>query len=245
MQRLTASLALILSLLLSIRALAVFEAEMPLAQLVKDSHVIALVKVEKLNRERGTAILTVEKVVHGDEPLSRIPVRLIADKGSEGNPQDMLIRLDDGMSLVVFLSHLSPGEHQLFAYGHGSWFKLRGTGERDSVIGQFQQGEPYLRKTYHGDVEELVRLIAEKAELPPIDKQAKPSLGAILFGAAQPSPAVETTNEIELGPAWTTAAEPPKKTGDSTPGYLIGSLLALAAIGLVVMLTRSLPEVGK
>src|SRR5215213_2889820 len=90
-------LATVVCLLPGVRALAVVEAEMPLAQLVKDSQVIAVVRPEKINRERGTAVLKVERVIGGTETLSEIRLKLIAPPGGEGDPRDMLVRMDDDL----------------------------------------------------------------------------------------------------------------------------------------------------
>lgn len=246
MHRLNVALVLCSLAALSSRALAVVETEMPLAKLLQDSNLVAVVKVERLDRTREQAILSVERILKGDEPLTKIAVTLNGN-GGEGHPQAMLARIDNGTRLVVFISHLSPEEHQLFAYFNGSWFKLRGTGQGETIRGQFQQGEPYLRKTFHGDGDELVRRIedflAGTGKLPDLDPQAQPGLGPTLHDLpALASTATSSANEIELGPAWQADGTVASAPRDNTSGnYVVAGLLAIAIVGLVVMLTRSLP----
>ena len=246
MHRLNVALVLCSLAALSSRALAVVETEMPLAKLLQDSHLVAVVTVERLDRTQERAMLSVERILKGNEPLTKIAVTLHGN-GGEGHPQDMLARIDNGMRLVVFISHLSPEEHQLFAYSNGSWFKLRGTGKAETIRGQFQQGEPYLRKTFYGEGDELVQLIeayiAGTGKLPDLDPQAPPGLGPTLHDLpALPSTATSSVNEIKLGPAWQADGAIASSPRDDTSGnYVVAGLLAIAAVGLVVMLTRSSP----
>src|SRR5687768_12818589 len=129
MPRLLFAAVLCSALLAASRAWAVVEAEMPLAQLVRDSHVVALARLEQVDVEKAKGVLIVERVLRGEEQLPNIPLKLLAAEGGEGSPGDMLERVENGTKLVLFLSHIGPAEHQVFAYSNGSWFKLRGVDE--------------------------------------------------------------------------------------------------------------------
>jgi len=239
-------IVLALMLLAVPQARAVVEVEMPLAQLIKDSQIIAVVRLEQVDREKARGSLNMERTLQGGNLPASIPIKLIASEAGEGSLRDMLDRVSDGTSLVLFLSSLSAQEHQLFAYGNGSWFKLRGVGELDRLKLMFVQGEPYLRRTFHGDAAELIRLLsnhlADMSELPGLDKTAKPGLGPRLDEASPaPEPVVLSPDQIVLGPAWRTDGDV-KATSATMPGsYVVMTFLLAAAVGLSFMLTRSLP----
>src|SRR5690242_12057318 len=107
MTRLSLVSALVLLSWAATGALAVFEIEMPLTQLVKDSQVIAVVTLEKVDQEAGKGTLKLQRTLQGELPAA-IPIKLIATKegGSEGNPRGMLDRVQDGGRLVLFLASL-------------------------------------------------------------------------------------------------------------------------------------------
>jgi hypothetical protein len=246
MTRLSFALALGCVLVVGSKARAVVEAEMPLAQLVKDSQLIAVMTLEQVDHESGKGVLKLERMLQGDTLPSSIPIKLLAAAGGEGNPHDMLQRVEDGTRLVIFLSSLSPQEHQAFGYGNGSWFKLRGVGELSRLKTVFLQGEPYLRRTFHGEDADLVKLLedstAGSGTLPDLDEAAKPGLGPILQDApATPEVVAVAPGQIELGPAWQIDG-PAAATATKLPQYAVGFLLLVSALGLVFMLTRSLPE---
>lgn len=248
MPRLPFAMALGCLLLAGSRASAVVEAEMPLAQLVMDSQLIAVARLEQVDRESGKGTLRIERFVQGDSPAASIPIKLIASEGSggEGNPHDMLDRVQEGTTLVLFLSSLAPQEHQAFAYANGSWFKLRGVGELSQLKALFIQGEPYLRRTFHGDDAELVKLLddfaAGRGTLPGLDKSAKPELGPTLHDAPPPKVVASASNQIEIGPAWRTEGN---ELGSQLPStslnYVVAAVLLLSALGLAFLLTRSSP----
>lgn len=244
------SLALALALILSVapHARAVFEIEMPLAQLVKDSAVIAVVTLEQIDREAGKGTLKLERSLKGDPLPITIPIKLLASQqgGGEGSPRDMLDRVQDGVSLVLFLASLSEEEHQAFVYGNGSWFKLRGFGQRHQLKAVFVQGEPNLRKTFHGDDRELAELIeahlAGRKELPELDASVHPELGPRLDETTPlPVPVAVASDQIEIGPAWQ-LKDDAKTVSPTGPGnYVLAVILLAAGLGLVLMLTRSSP----
>ncbi len=235
MLRILACLSLAL-LSLTSPALAVFEVEMPLATLVAKSETIAVVQVEKFSREQERATLVVERLLKGSN-LERLPLLLRGD--GDGNPLDMLARIENGTQLVLFLAPISPTEEMIFAYTEGSWFKLRGVPAGGIVRSQFVQGEPYLLKSYAGKVDPLLELIVNKGELPPIDSAIKPGLGPTLFALAEPQPSDETTAEILLSPTWLGEQAAPKATASPWRDYTVAALLTLATATLAFLLTRS------
>src|SRR6476620_5437623 len=101
--RIPAIVAMAFSLAVPLRAWAVVEAEMPLAQLVKDSNVVALVTLTSVDLEKSKGTLHIERVLRGDEPQADMPVKLLAVSGGEGHPSDMLNRVEEGTKLVLFL----------------------------------------------------------------------------------------------------------------------------------------------
>lgn len=228
------------SLLLAVsRALAVVEAELPLRQLVEDSQVVAVAKLEQVDRETGKGVLSIEQVLHGDEPLTNLPVKLVRAGNGEGSPRDMLDRVDEGTVMLLFISRISPTEHQILAYTSGSWFMLRGVDQSMGLRAVlFAQGEPYLKRTFAGEVSELATLIRDHAagtgKLPEIDKSAKPGLGPKRDDSPPPAAvAASDFPQIELGPAW--------QPHSPTLNYAVGGLLVVAGLGLAFMLTRSSP----
>jgi hypothetical protein len=225
-------------LLLASRAWAVVEAEMPLAKLVEDSSVILLAKFDKVDREKGRGDLVVERKLRGEEQLATMPVKLLGAAGGEGNPTDMLDRVDTGTTLVLFIAHVSPTEDQLFAYSAGSWFKLRGTKGR-----QFVQAEPYLRQTFHGETADLVKLLddftAGTGKLPELDKKVKAGLGPKLHESTTPLQATPVAaDQVEIGPAWQDKASSPTSP---ISNYVVPAVLLAALVGLAIMITRSSP----
>ena len=237
---------LALILLAASQARALVEAEMPLGQLVKDSQLIAIAHLEQVDVEKARGSLTIERTLHRGQLPAHIPIQLVAAKGGEGSPSDMLERVSNGTRLVLFLSSLSAQEHQVFVYGNGSWFKLRGVDELERLKLIFIQGEPYLRRTFHGDDAELTKLLdnhlANMSELPGLDKTAKPGLGPRLNDVSQaPAPVAIAPDQIELGPAWQSQGVA-QAASPAIPGsYVVMSILLAAGLGLVFMLTRSLP----
>jgi hypothetical protein len=249
MTRLTIFLSLCCLSAVSSSARAVVEADMPLAQLVKDSQLIAVATLSKLDRDAGKGVLSIDRVLKGDKAPERIPIKLIAASVADGKPDDMLQRVGEGTNLVLFLSSLGPDEHQAFAYADESWFKLRGIGQISDLKTLFVQGEPHLRRTYHGAPADLVKLLevhfAGTGKLPEIDKTAQPGLGPPLTATSMPQVVAAAPEQIEFGPAWSNGeAAPGNEARFSLPQYIVGSLLLIAAMGLVFMLTRSVPERG-
>ena len=246
MTRLSFVTALALLLLSRSQAHAVVEAEMPLTQLVKDSQVIALARLEQVDAEKGRGSLIIERTLRGGDLPADIPIKLLGSDAGEGRPLDMLERVNSGTTLVLFLSSLSAQEHQAFAYSNGSWFKLRGVGGLDQLKLLFVQGEPYLRRTFHGETAELTKLLdshlAGMGELPGLDKSAKAMLGPKQTEAAPvPEPVAIALDQIELGPAWQVDEDAKTASPIALGNYVVVAILLAAVMGLALMLTRSSP----
>jgi hypothetical protein len=231
-------------------ARGVVEAEMPLVQLVRDSQIIAIVRLERLDHENGKAMMAIERTLRGERFPAAIPTRLIAAAGGDGNPSDMLDRVEEGMTFVLFLAQTSSNDYQIFAYSAGSWFKLQGLSNNGRLQASFVQGEPYLRRTYRGEVAELAEMLdhflAGTGELPGIDKAIKPGLGPTLnaaSGVTQVEP--PTSSQVELGPAWRIDHEQMTEPSGSTflnGNHAVAAALVIAAVGLLLMITRSSRE---
>src|SRR5207248_2413881 len=91
-----------------------------------------------------------------------------------------LKRIAPKMPLVVFVTRQGPS-YRAFAYTNGTWFEMRGVQADDSVRWRLTQGEPYLRRTFKGSTEELVRVVrgclSRKAKPPEVDSKAEPGFG--------------------------------------------------------------------
>jgi hypothetical protein len=240
--RLATFLSLLIVLALAEALSADIEIRLPLKTLVAQSEVIAIVEVQRFDAEKQRAMLVVERVLKGDA-LERLPVQL---RGTgDGPPDDMLVRIAAGHRLLVFLAPLGGNQSQVYAYGTGSWFLVRGVQEGSVVRCQFVQAEPYLRKTFHGPTEELVALLdahlKDNAPLPEIDEQAESGLGPTLIERTQPGQST-AMGAIEFGPAWQTSV---KTNTSKWPAIVAPVLLAAAWLCLFFALIRSQPQEAK
>jgi hypothetical protein len=223
-------------------ALAVIEALTPLKKFRADATAIVSVKVEKLDLEKQTAVLTVEKLIAGEFNSTRIPLRLAGD--SDGHPTDMLDRLEAGQRLVLFVTE-TPGQSIGYAYTRGSWFQIIGTRDGERVLWQFTHAEPYLRRTFHGETHELVKLLQSAKDLPEPEEKEKPGLGAKIDRAA------EVIVEPELLPD---VVAPPESSGeplvvsskvtetiDNRPWYVFAATVVIGLAGIAYLRLRGGP----
>jgi hypothetical protein len=224
-------------------AWAVIDTITPLEKIVGDSHVVALAKVEKLSAEKMTTVLVVEETLRGEAAISRFNVRLEGQPVADArlSPQDLLQRIEPGSRIVLFVSHTGSSE-LIFAYTCNTWFHLTGVLDGDVVRAEFQNAEPFLRKTYSGSVDELANLVrdhaAGKAALPQPDRTGQPGLGPVVGASApslsqQPPPTSMADSRFEYPPA--------EQQPRTIPPLAIWTVLAVGAMGLVFMLLRSTP----
>lgn len=231
--------------------LAVIEALTPLAQLERDATAIAVVKVQTLDLDKQTTVLTLERTITGELSPPRVPIRLPGD--NQGVPTDMLERLEVGQRLVLFVTETQTPLIG-YAYTRGSWFQILGTRDGERVRWQFTHAEPYLRRTFRGETAQLVALLeaaaAGQGTLPAPTQDDKPGLGpkidraapatiepdlpAITGDPAGDSPATAREPTIPNVPA--TAATP---TGELNPWYAVLGTVVIGLGGIVVLRWRA------
>lgn len=237
-------LVILAALLTTMPTWAIVEKVTSLEQIVRDSQVIAVARVSRIDRESQRLLLTIEETMKGEPAVQRIAVDLNADSVAQpgSNPDELLDRVEPEAKVVVFLTEVGT-EHLIFAYARGSWFHLSGPLQNGVVRARYQNTEPVLRKTYRNDVDALLSLLDDHIQrgkpLPRPDVNAKPGLGPKI-GANE----LAIEEPVFTNPGTTDGQfEFPSGSGPPRPisPTLLWSLLGLAACGLLFMLTRRTP----
>jgi outer membrane protein assembly factor BamB len=176
-------LAFLLLLLTASSASALITSLLPLGDMVGDSEAIFTARVETLDAEKRTMLLTAVDGLKGKAPFPRLPIVLTgdADAVKENQTPQLLERLAPGQTLVLFFSKRDK-EYLAFAYTNGTWVQLNGVKPDgvDEARWSFGHFEPYLRRTFKGTTAEMVQTIKtglETKKWPPVDKKEKPGLG--------------------------------------------------------------------
>jgi outer membrane protein assembly factor BamB len=176
-------LALVLLLALApAPAPAVIERPYPLEKAIKDGQFIFSVKVEKLDSEKPSAVLTVGDALQGKVPFTRLPINLTGDEDSRQKKEtaQLLKRLAPKLPLVVFVSKQDK-RYIALAYTNGTWFQMTADEEGENPVWSFTHFEPYLRRTFKGTTAEMRQTVADvlagKIEAPKYDPKEKPGLG--------------------------------------------------------------------
>jgi outer membrane protein assembly factor BamB len=171
-------------LLLVSSAQAVITAKLPLAQLLRDSQIILVTKVEKLYPEKPALVLTVTQDLKGTAPIRRLPINAKGDdEATKGNhiPQ-LMKRLAPDLPVLLFVNQRGKN-YNAFAFTNGTWFHLsyKQTGEPSEVAWSLTHGEPYLRRTFKGTTAELRQIVtdalANKAKPPDYNEKEVPGFG--------------------------------------------------------------------
>jgi len=159
-------LPLLLAGTLALPAGAVITRLYPLADLIADAEVIVLAKVGK--NDGKTVELVREAALKGKPPEKG--TLLLTGGDDKTQVPTIRQRLKPGAQAVVF----ARGRYVL-GYTTGGWFRA------DSRSGkplQFVHLEPYLRRTYRGEVAALAQVVrdvlAGKRKAPAPDPNAKP-----------------------------------------------------------------------
>ncbi|VTU00757.1 PQQ enzyme repeat domain protein OS=Haloferax sp. ATCC BAA-645 GN=C459_15691 PE=4 SV=1: PQQ_2: PQQ_2 [Gemmataceae bacterium] len=185
MRHLSRALVPALGLLLTAApALAVIKKLTHLDEVLESQKFIFVAAVEKVDPEKPSVVLTVEKKLKGEPPFERLPVNMTGDDDARkaGDTKTILDRLDPSRKVVVFAVKQN-GLYEAMAFVEGSWFSLQGTPdpETKTVRWAFLHGEPFLRRTYKGTTAEMVKVIedglAKKAKPPMADENEKPGFG--------------------------------------------------------------------
>ncbi len=166
------------------RASAVIMKLTPLAEVLETEDFIFVGTVDKIDVAKPSVTFKLEKNLKGEAPFERIPVNMTgnAEAQKSNDTKTILERLDTTRKVVFFVSKRGK-KYNAMAFVEGSWFSMQGTqDETDKLVRwAFQNGEPYLRRTFKGSSTELVRIIedglAKKAKPPAPDEKEKPGYG--------------------------------------------------------------------
>jgi outer membrane protein assembly factor BamB len=180
-----AALAVLLS---ATAAHAVITKLTPLAEVLESDQFIFVAKVDKLdpdNKDRPTATFTVGKKLKGEPPFDRIPMNMTGNATAKkaGDTKTIFDRLDASRELVFFVAKAGDKAFDARVFVEGSWFSAYGTLDADgkTVRWAFQNGEPFLRRTFKGTTAEMVKTVedalSKKAKPPEPDEKEKPGYG--------------------------------------------------------------------
>lgn len=182
--RIISAFALGLLLLSATAAHAVITKLIHLAEVLETEDYIFVAGLDKLDPDKPAAVFKFEKNLKGEAPFQRIAVNMTgnAEAQKAGDTKTILDRLDPSRKVVFFVSKRGK-KYNAMAFVEGSWFSVQGTiDDADkSVRWAFQNGEPFLRRTFKGTSAELVQVIedglAKKAKPPMADEKEKPGYG--------------------------------------------------------------------
>src|SRR6266545_466420 len=220
-----AALAALALLLFTAVAQAVITKLTPLAEVLESDQYIFVAKADRLdpdNKERPSAVFTVEKKLKGEPPFDRIPMNMAGDDEGKkaGDTRTIFDRLDTSRQLVFFIR--KQGKiYNAKVFVEGSWFSAYGTLDNDgkTIRWAFLHGEPFLRRTFKGTSAEMIKTvedsIAKKAKPPEPDEKAKEGYG----------PVVE------------------KKKGDEKPPGLLGVIPSFVLVGPLAIIAALFPGV--
>ena len=183
-RRVFAFFAFALMALTAGRANAVIMKLTPLAEVLETEDFIFVAQAEKIDPQRPSVIFKLEKNLKGTAPFERLPVNMTgtAEAKKNDDTKTILDRLDTSRKVVCFASKRGK-EYNAMAFVEGSWFSMRGTiDDADKMVRwAFQNGEPFLRRTFKGTSPELIKVLedglAKKAKPPAPDEKEKPGYG--------------------------------------------------------------------
>jgi hypothetical protein len=154
----------------------------PLKDALALSDLIFVAKVETLDLDKPSAVLTISEQLKGKAGFDRLPINLKGDseaKKLDHTPQ-LLKRLAPKLMIIVFATKQDK-KYTAFAYSNGTWFQLVGEEADKTVRWGFTHCEPYLRRTFKGSTADLKQIVedglAGKKKPPEPDAKEKPGLG--------------------------------------------------------------------
>src|SRR5580704_1068953 len=157
-----ALLAFTLLALTAGRASAVIMKLTPLAEVLETEDFIFVGTVDKIDVAKPSVTFKLEKNLKGEAPFERIPVNMTgnAEAQKSNDTKTILERLDTTRKVVFFVSKRGK-KYNAMAFVEGSWFSMQGTqDDADKVVRwAFQNGEPFLRRTFKGTSAELVKIL--------------------------------------------------------------------------------------
>jgi outer membrane protein assembly factor BamB len=200
-------IALLALLLVVAPASAVITKLTPLAEILENDDYIFVAAIDKLEPEKPLAVFKVEKVFKGKPAYERIAVNMTGNDEAKkaGDTKTIFDRLDPSRKAVFFVGKRGKN-HNAKVFVEGSWFSVHGTEDPadKTVRWAFQNGEPFLRRTFKGTTAELVKTIEDG-----------------LAGKAKP-PAPNEKEPRGYGPAVEKKCEEPSgRTPDASPGVSV------------------------
>jgi outer membrane protein assembly factor BamB len=214
----------------------------PLKEVLAEEQFIFLAKVEKLDPDKPSMVLTVDEDFKGKAAFRRLPVNLTgnADARKEKQTEKLLKRLAVDLPVVVFASKRGKS-FTAFVYTNGTWFQMTGKqrdGEGD-VVWSFEHCEPYLRRTFKGTTEEMKRAVVDgltkKKSPPDPDPKVEPGLGPELEPPPKQPDKEESKKHIPSGELPLTLNEGPLTRRAVIPTvFVMGPLMLLASLFPVV-----------
>jgi hypothetical protein len=170
------ALVALLLVLAAAPAFAVIEALLKLDNVVRDSDIIYMAAVAKVDAEKGQLVLTSGTALQSKPAGEKVLVSLKTGKADDVGP--LLKRIAVETPLVLFETDLGSGKRQILAFTNGTWFQLSKTGEGPWG---FVGCEPYLRRTFKGTTAELKAVVegvlAGKTKAPAPNPKEPPGLG--------------------------------------------------------------------
>ncbi len=187
--------ALALIALTSLTSEAVIMKLTPLAEVLETEDFIFVAKLEKLDTEKPLAVFQLSKKLKGDAPFDRIAVNMSgnAEAKKKNDTKAINERLDTTRPVVLFVSKRGK-KYNAMAFVEGTWFSLQGTiDDTDKTLRWgFQNGEPYLRRTFKGTSAELIQVIedglSKKAKPPEPNEKEEPGYGPVAEKAEKKQP---------------------------------------------------------
>jgi outer membrane protein assembly factor BamB len=251
-----ALLALALLALTASHASAVIMKLTPLAEVLETEDFIFVAAVDKIDPNKPSAIFKVEKNLKGESPFDRIPVNMTGNAEAKKNndTKTVLDRLDASRKVVFFVSKRGK-KYNAMAFVEGSWFSMQGTqDETDSKVVRwaFQNGEPFLRRTFKGTSPELIKIIedglAKKAKPPAPDEKEKAGYGPAVEkkcgpNAELPNAELGTRNAERSEPVVSSVPRSEFRTPSSGGSALFGVIPSFVLVGPLAIIAALFPGV--
>ncbi len=177
-------LGLVLLLCLTSHVGAVIMRLTPLADVLAESNLILLTRVESLDAEKRQMVLSIGEALKGKAGFEKLPMLLQGDREADRSKQgpQLLARLKVGLPIVLFINQRDR-EFVAFGYTNGTWFQATGIQPKDAETPRWSwtHFEPYFRRTFKGTTQELRDTVADalagKRKPPAADAKEKPGLG--------------------------------------------------------------------
>ena len=228
---------------------AVIERPYPLETAIKDSQFIFAAKVDKLDPDKPSVVLTIGDALKGKVPFMRLPINLTGDadaKKKKETPQ-LLKRLAPKLPVIVFVAK-EDKQYLALVYTNGTWFQMTAE-EGDNPVWAFTHVEPYLRRTFKGTTAEMQKVLADviagKAEPPKVDAKEKPGLGPEVDEKPKDNKPAANRRSAGVPPAFGMRAGRPRSVhlAGFSEGPLFAVIPSVALGGILSLLAMIFPTV--